>query len=164
MKHFRLYLLIVAAFLLITRSISAQHIPVIKLTALEKRIKNDSDTTYIVNFWATWCKPCVAELPEFDSINRTYKGKKVKVLLVTMDFDDKVAKVDSFLVARKITSEVLLLNETNGNYFIPRISEKWSGALPATLIINNKKKIEHFFEKKLNYEFLKCEIESAEKN
>jgi thiol-disulfide isomerase/thioredoxin len=147
--------------LLFSFSITSQNIAVIKITDLETRIHNSSDTTYIVNFWATWCAPCVKELPDFDSINRNYKDKKVKVLLVTMDFKDELqAKVLPFLSAKKLTSEVLLLDEVNGNYFIPKVSDAWTGALPATLIINNKKKINHFFEKKLTYAFLKNEIES----
>ncbi len=139
----------------------AQNVPILKITDLEKRIKNDSDTTYIVNFWATWCAPCVKEIPDFDSIAKTYKNEKIKVLLVTMDFKEELKnKVLPFIVAKKIYSEVLLLDEINGNYFIPKISDAWSGALPATLIINQKRKFNHFFEKKLTYEFLKSEIES----
>lgn len=139
---------------------SAQNVPILKITDLEKRIKNDSDTTYIVNFWATWCAPCVKELPNFDSISKVYKNEKIKVLLVTMDFKEELKnKVLPFIVSKKIYSEVLLLDEVNGNYFIPKISDAWSGALPATLIINQKKKFNHFFEKKLTFDFLKSEIE-----
>jgi hypothetical protein len=106
----------------------------------------------------------VKELPDFDSINVSYKNKKVKVLLVTMDFkEDLNSKVIPFIKNKKVKSEVLLLDETNGNYFIPKVSEDWSGALPATLILNNKYNIKHFFEKKLNYEFLKSEIETINK-
>lgn len=133
---------------------------ILKIEALEKRIKNNSDTTYIVNFWATWCVPCIKELPDFDSINTTYKNSKVKVLLVSMDFkEDLKSRLIPFIASKKVKSEVILLDEVNGNYFIPKISEQWSGALPATLIINNQKQINHFFEKKLDYTFLKNEIE-----
>jgi thiol-disulfide isomerase/thioredoxin len=132
---------------------------VIKITDLEKRINNTSDTTYIINFWATWCAPCVKELPDFDSIAKTYNDK-VKVLFVTLDFKEDIdKKVIPFLKKRPLHSEVLLLDEINGNYFIPKVSEQWSGAIPATLILNNKIGHREFFEKKLNYVFLKQEIE-----
>src|ERR1043165_9792442 len=101
----------------------SQAVPVIKITDLEKRIKNENDTTYVVNFWATWCSPCVKELPDIDSINKAYSGRNVKVLLVTMDFkEDMQSKVIQFLQKKKLSSEVLLLDEVNGNYFIPKIS------------------------------------------
>src|SRR5471030_1759528 len=101
-------------FLLLIISIASysQNINVIKITDLEKRIKNNSDTTYIVNFWATWCAPCVKELPDFDSINKVYKGQQVKVLLVSMDFkEDLRSKLIPFIKEKKITSEVNLLDE-----------------------------------------------------
>jgi thiol-disulfide isomerase/thioredoxin len=150
--------------LMIGHTVHSQNVPVIKITDLEKRIRNNSDTTYIVNFWATWCSPCVKELPDLDSINKIYKDKKVKVLLITMDFKEDVSKVNSFVETKRIRSEVALLDEVNGNYFIPKISDKWTGALPATLIINNEKKFNHFFEKKITFELLKTEIESVGTN
>lgn len=141
----------------------SQNVSILKIIDLEKRIKNDSDTTYIVNFWATWCAPCVKELPDFDSISKVYKDKKVKVLLVTLDFqEDLKTKVFPFIKTKNIFSEVLLLDEINGNYFIPKISDKWTGAIPATLIINQKRNFNHFFEKKLTYEFLKSELAQIE--
>ena len=152
---------IVIVFLLLSCCSLAQNVPILKVTDLLKRIGNNSDTTYIVNFWATWCAPCVKELPAFDSINKVYADKKVKMILVTMDFkEDLQTKVIPFLKERKMRSEVNLLDEINGNYFIPKISEQWSGAIPATLIVNNKTNTRLFFEKKLSYEFLKTQVES----
>jgi thiol-disulfide isomerase/thioredoxin len=142
----------------------SQEVPVLKVTDLGNRIHNGSDTTYIVNFWATWCAPCVKELPELDSIQTAYKGQKVKVLLVTMDFkEDLKSKVLPFLEKKKLKSEVLLLDEINGNYFIPKISNDWTGAIPATLIVNNAKKFNRFYEKKITFELLKNDIESIPK-
>jgi thiol-disulfide isomerase/thioredoxin len=142
----------------------AQKPAVIKITGLEKRINNVSDTTYIINFWATWCAPCVKELPAFDSISKEYATEKVKVILVTLDFkEDLESKVVPFLNKKKLAPEVFLLDEMNGNYFIPKISDKWTGAIPATLIINNAKKYRTFYEQKLNYAVLKNEIEEIYK-
>jgi thiol-disulfide isomerase/thioredoxin len=142
----------------------SQKISVIKVTDLGKRIANSSDTTYLINFWATWCAPCVKELPDFDSITKTYGSEKVKMLLVTMDFkEDMDTKVIPFYIKKQLRSEVYLLDELNGNYFIPKISDKWTGAIPATLILNNAKKYREFYEKKLNYLFLQEEIEKIKK-
>ena len=63
-----------------------------KIDDLTKRIFNTNDTTYIVNFWATWCKPCVSELPEFEKLHQGSKGKQIKVLLVSMDFKEELDK------------------------------------------------------------------------
>ncbi len=157
-------IVILVALIFITISDYSQNVRIIKITDLEKRIKNNSDTTYIVNFWATWCAPCVKELPDFDSINSTYIHSRVKVILVSLDFrEDLKTKLLPFIATKKIKSEVVLLDEINANYFIPKVSDKWTGAIPATLVVNNKKKYNRFFEKKLNYQLLKAEIENTEK-
>lgn len=128
---------------------------VYKIDDLLKRIFNNSDTTYVVNFWATWCKPCVAELPDFEKIHNDYKSKKVKVLLVSIDFKEELNKrVKTFLDKNKYTAEVVLLDEVNGNDFIDKISKSWTGAIPATLITRKNKSYNEFFEKKLTYEIL----------
>jgi thiol-disulfide isomerase/thioredoxin len=152
------FLLLIIAFC-VSFQIFSQNVSVIKITDLEKRINNSSDTTYVVNFWATWCVPCVKELPDFDSIAKRYT-EKVKVLYITLDFkEDLNSKVLPFLKKKPLHSEVMLLDEVNGNYFIPKVSEHWTGAIPATLILNNKKMHREFYEKKLDYNFLKQEIE-----
>lgn len=136
---------------------------IIKITHLEKRLKNKNDTTYIVNFWATWCVPCVQELPDLEKINKNYSSKKVKVLLVSLDFvEDYNSKLIPFIQKHGLACEVVLLDEVNGNYFIPKISNKWTGAIPGTLILNNKKKFRDFFERKVDYKFLEEKIKAIE--
>lgn len=133
----------------------AQKPSVYKIDNLTKRIFNQNDTTYVVNFWATWCKPCVAELPEFEKLHQDSKDKKVKVILVSMDFKEEIdKKLKNFLDKNKYTCEVILLDEINGNDFINKISESWSGAIPATLITKNNKSKFDLFEKKVTYDFL----------
>lgn len=154
--------LFIATLLFLTIQAKSQHVAVYKIDDLLKRYEVNNDTTYIINFWATWCAPCVKELPEFDSIGTTYSNQKVKLLLVSLDFKEDIdTKVIPFLKKKGFSAEVVLLDELNGNYFIPKVANEWSGAIPSTLIVNNKNKYRHFFEKKLSYEFLKTEIENS---
>ena len=142
-------------------SANAQKPAVYKINDLLKRIHNNSDTTYVVNFWATWCKPCVAELPEFEKLHQDSKTKnqKVKVLLVSMDFVEEIdKKLKDFLDKNKYTSEVVLLDEVNGNDFINKISEKWSGAIPATLITTKDKTRNYFHEGKMTFDSINAVI------
>ncbi len=137
----------------------AQEIAIYKIDDLLQRVANNSDTTYVVNFWATWCAPCVKELPDFDSLNASHSNKHIKVLLVSLDFkEDLNKKVIPFINKKKLQSEVVILDEVNGNYFISKISDQWSGALPATWFMNKNKSINRFFEKTITYDFLKNEL------
>lgn len=139
--------------------VRAQKVSVYKKHDLLKRIYNHSDTTYIVNFWATWCKPCVAELPEFERFNQDYGKGPVKVLLVSLDFKEDLHKrLIPFLQKNTYSSEVILLDESNGNDFIDQICPQWSGAIPATIITSKNKQKFVFFEKKVTFDVLEEEL------
>ena len=122
----------------------------LSLQQLEKRV-NNPDTVYIVNFWATWCGPCVKELPNFEQLQATYKNKPVKVLLISMDFKSKLTEVKSFAKAHKFMCEVFLADKTNEQAFIDGIDKNWSGALPGTLVVNTKKYFRKFYEQEFTY-------------
>ncbi len=123
---------------------------------------NTSDTVYVLNFWATWCGPCVAELPEFEKLNENYKDKNVQVVLISTDFKRNLEnEVKSFVEEKKLKSRVVFLNEPRANDYINLVNPDWSGAIPATLIIANNKGYQRFFEKKLSYEELEAAVKAA---
>lgn len=152
----------VLAIILMALGLNAQQKPAVyKMNDLLKRIHNTSDTVYVVNFWATWCKPCVQELPEFEKLNiKSVNTKaKIKVLLVSLDFKESLeTKVIPFLNNNKYSTECVLLDEVDGNVFINKINQKWSGAIPATYFTKGNKKQEEFIEKKLTFETLEATL------
>jgi thiol-disulfide isomerase/thioredoxin len=128
--------------------VSGQAIAVIKFDQLAGVLNTQDDTLRIVNFWATWCAPCVKELPYFETVRQAYATKKLKVLLVSMDEKEALdAKVKPFIRSRKIRSRVVLLDETDLNTWIDKVAPEWSGALPMTLIVNQKQKFRRFIGK-----------------
>ncbi len=128
-------------------------------TFQEKILQKSNDTTYVVNFWATWCKPCVKELPYFERINKEYADKKVKVILASLDFPNKIqSQVVPFIKKNKLHSEIVLLDDADANSWIPKVSKEWSGAIPATVIYKNDSRT--FYEKSFTYEELKTEIQN----
>lgn len=135
----------------LNESLQAQKVPVIGFSEFEKRLISNSDTVFVINFWATWCAPCRKELPEFEKIHKSYADDKVKVLLVSLDFPSQAEKsLKSFLATSSITAPVILLDEPDANSWIDKVDPSWSGALPATLIYKRNKKL--FFEKQLTYD------------
>ena len=140
---------------LITYSVNAQ-VKLFTLDDLDKRIAQGKDTTFVINFWATWCSPCVAELPNFEKLRVANLKKPVKVLLISLDFKSKLQKeVIPFVQKNNIKAEVFLLNEPDQQQYIERIDKKWSGAIPATLFVN--KKTRRFYEK----EFTETELKNT---
>lgn len=147
---------ILLSFLLCVAFAQGQRVnAVYKISDLLKRIDQTNDTIYVLNFWATWCIPCVKELPEIDSFAMRHKNEKVKVLLVSLDFREEIEKkVDPFLKKNNYKTECVLLDEVNGNDFIDKIDKRWTGSIPATFFtFNNRRKVV-FVEKKIGHKEL----------
>jgi thiol-disulfide isomerase/thioredoxin len=140
-------LLLIVCLVLTTAALQGQTVSIIGLDQLEARLANGADTSFIVNFWATWCGPCVKELPYFEQVENGSAGTNRKVLLVSLDFAEQLdSKVIPFIIDRGLKSEVVLMDEAKPNKWIPRVSTDWSGAIPATLFVNTEKKTRHFYE------------------
>lgn len=104
-----------------------------------KNVLIEDENIYVINFWATWCAPCIKELPYFEKLNA--ENKNVKVILVSLDSKkDLDKKLIPFIEKRKLKSKVLLLADKDYNSWLSKVDADWSGAIPATLIISGKKK------------------------
>ncbi|MBL7777534.1 MAG: TlpA family protein disulfide reductase [Chitinophagales bacterium] len=125
--------------------LTLQPIRVIDLSGLYSQIIQSDDTLYVVNFWATWCKPCVEEMPYFFAAADKFSNQKVKVIFVSLNSVKEKNTVQKFVNDRNIQQEVLLLNAGNPNVWINEIDSSWSGAIPATMFYKNGKK-ELFYE------------------
>ncbi len=123
---------------------------VIKWDGLEAVLSRKTEKLQVINFWATWCAPCIKELPYFEEVNKT-AADKIDVTLVSLDFADEFEKrVLPFVEKRSLRSQVLLLDEIDYNSWIDKVDPSWSGAIPATLIINPSNGKRKFLEKELN--------------
>lgn len=151
-------LVILSVFFFTIPAFSSGQTPeVLNFNQLEQRLYLKNDTTYVVNFWATWCVPCIREMPYFQQIHNNFSGKKVKVLLVSLDFVKQIeSRLIPFIEKNKLTPEVVVLNDPDANTWINKVSPDWSGALPATLFFNRS--FRAFYEKSFEYEELETII------
>ncbi|MBN2213959.1 MAG: TlpA family protein disulfide reductase [Bacteroidales bacterium] len=126
---------------------------ILNFKEFEHHLHQYNDTTYIINFWATWCLPCRKELPDLERINTEYRDQKVKVLLVNLDFPDQLSKsLVPFVQQNNIQSEIIVLDDPDSNFWINRVDSSWNGNIPATLVYNQHYR--EFFPELLNYGLL----------
>jgi thiol-disulfide isomerase/thioredoxin len=144
-------LLFLCTFLVVVAVSKGQKIPKWKMEDVVKSFSSKNDTTYVVNFWATFCKPCNEEIPDFIRLAANYKKQKVKLMLVSLDLPSYVAaRLPAFIKKNKYNTNHVWLNETNADIFCPMIDPKWSGAIPATIIVNNNTGYKKFTEDQIS--------------
>ena len=141
----------------LTKEESDLKFPVYDFEGFESLLHRDDTNTYVINFWATWCKPCIEEMPYFEQVNQEYKDKNVKVILVSLDMPNMwKTRLEPFVEKKGLQSEVVILDDPKQNDWIPKVAEEWGGGIPATLIYNGTKR--SFYEKGFTYEELTEEL------
>ena len=135
-----------------------QPIQKVKITDLESVIAH-SDHPLIINFWATFCVPCVKEIPYFQSTVARYKDQQVELVLVSLDLPDYYpARIAGFAQSRGFTSRIVWLDETNADYFCPKVDARWTGGIPCSLFVDNKTHYRRFFDRQLTEPQVELEI------
>ena len=138
-------------------NIQNEELRIINFEGLKPYLNRADNKTYIINFWATWCAPCVKELPYFEEITKEYWGEAVEVILVSLDFPRQYnSKLKPFIKDKQLQSEVIALNDTDMNNWIPQVDESWSGAIPAILKYNKNQR--QIFEKSFSIQELQMLI------
>ncbi|MEN8203254.1 MAG: TlpA disulfide reductase family protein [Bacteroidota bacterium] len=150
MKH---SIAIIFLALLLSLEISSQDIKLIDSDGIASLSGRLTDTTYVINFWATWCSPCIKEIEFFEELHLNRQDHKLKVVLVSLDFPKQMeSRLLPFLDKKDITAPVMLMTDLDYNAWIERVDKNWSGAIPATLIYNKDRRV--FLEQELTREEL----------
>jgi thiol-disulfide isomerase/thioredoxin len=144
--------------------IEAQEIQSTNVDSLMDRVR-EAKGVVVVNFWSTWCKPCIDEIPHFIDVYEKMKANGVALWLVSQDTRDLFnnGRLKQYIGGKEGWGKAKLfwLNETDADYYCPIVDEKWSGVIPATLIVNNGKGYRKFIEESLTAEQLMEEIGKA---
>jgi thiol-disulfide isomerase/thioredoxin len=142
--------LIAIGTLFFALSAHAQQAEIIKLRQLQEIIQQKTDQIIIINFWATWCAPCIKEIPLFEKLRQERTDVNITLVSLDLDLDANPEKVHKFVTRKKLQSRVVILDEKNPNEWIDQIEKNWSGALPATMVVNGKTGQRKFVEKELH--------------
>ncbi len=143
------FLLSLSVLVLSAISGLAQKAELVKIHDLQNRIEAPSDKVQVINFWATWCAPCIKELPLFEQMAASRDDIEISLVSIDLDLDPNPEKVHRFVARKKLQSNVLILDATDPNTWIDKIDKSWSGAIPATLVINTTTGKRKFVEKEL---------------
>jgi thiol-disulfide isomerase/thioredoxin len=144
------YFVLLLLFLPVSFTALSQNIKNIDTEGLQKILNNQSDKLFVINFWASWCPPCVKELPGFFEVQKALKPENVEFIFVSLDFpSQRETALKQFLEKSGYRGDVYLVTETDADKWIEKVDPKWQGNIPTTLFLNNKKKIRKFHEGEL---------------
>lgn len=137
-KVFQVFILFI--FSLLFNNTQAQNISIIDsdsvLNLTKLKVDSNSNTTYIINFWATWCKPCVEELPYFQKAELTLNDSNYHFIFISFDPVKSSKSVSKFIKNMQLPGEHAIIEVENMNKFINDVNEDWSGGIPLTIVIN----------------------------
>jgi peroxiredoxin len=129
--------------------------------ALRALRKNESGKFRLVNFWATWCAPCVAEFDEFVTVNRMYRHRDFELVTVSLNRPDEEKAVLEFLTKKQASNRNLLFASPDREKLINAFDPDWQGEVPYTVLINPEGKIIHSEKGSVDFLALKRAIVKA---
>lgn len=152
-------IILIISFLCGATCVRSQEISKVKLRDLQALIDTCS-RPLVVNFWATWCGPCVHEIPWFERSVARFADKNIRLVLVSLDVPAAYPGfIASFAKKNKYRLEILWLDEADANEFCPRIDPSWQGTIPVTLMVNHAKGYRRFYNQQLPEARLVLELE-----
>lgn len=160
MKTFVIYVLIIICLAFPSLTAQGQKVQYLSVPELEKILKNSDNKLFVVNFWATWCPPCVKEIPSFEKVSMEYDTTKVKFIMVSLDFPSQIEKqLIPFIKKQNLSLKVAVMMDIDYNSWIDKVDISWQGEIPATLMFNNKRRVRYFHAGEFDETMLKKKID-----
>jgi thiol-disulfide isomerase/thioredoxin len=97
--------------------------------------KNPTNKLTVINLWATWCGPCIAELPEFVTMNRMYRGRPFRLVTISLDDPEKRDEARRVLTDHHVAVKNYILTTKDRDAFADSLDKEWPGPLPYTMIV-----------------------------
>lgn len=134
-------------------------VELIDSTQLLELVADSDSEVVLVNMWATWCKPCVEEMPYLLKLRETYSPEDFELILVSTDLDIDMDRVKTFLASMEVDFKTYLKDEKD-DPFVTAMSSEWSGALPATFIYKSGE-LKDFWMGDVSYDDFVAAVERA---
>lgn len=145
-----------------TMSVLAIQVTKLDEEGLSNLISERNGKVLFLNVWATWCVPCVEEFPDLVKLHNAFARHPVEVVGISADFDDEIeSKIVPFLRKQKVPFRVYVASFKHQEDFINGVNRSWSGALPASLIVDAKGERKFFLMGKGTFNQFKREIDKT---
>lgn len=155
--HFKKIIFYLILFF-VSNSLTAQ-VKLISTDSLLHLIRNPKDSnTVVINFWATWCKPCVKELPYFKEADSILQSNHVQFIFVSFDGEGELKKVKKFVKMKNLPGTQLLFDSYDFNELITLVGN-WEGNIPYTILLKDGQRKNH----EMNFSSLKQLLKFIEK-
>jgi|SRR4030095_2063881 len=149
------------AAILLTVNLYSQDLKELGSTGELKSIfDNAKGKVLLVNFWATWCKPCVMEFPELIKLYNDYKEKGFELIFISLDVPEDIPKLKPFLESNKVDFTTYLSTFTDPEELIDYVDKNWQGAIPATYIYDKDGNLKKSIIGKKRYSDFESEIKT----
>ena len=113
----------------------------IDVQGIKDLVKNTSEKLRLINIWATWCGPCIAEFSDFVIIDRMYRGRPFEYISISADKPEKKAEVLKFLKKNEASNKNYIFNKDDVYQMIEAVDPDWQGGIPYTLLVEPGGKI-----------------------
>ena len=140
--------------------VCGQKVEIIDLQTYQSLVSKENDSLYVVNFWATWCVPCVKELPDFLEVEKELIDEKLRFIFISLNHKKEFNKTEVFVKRLGMSFPTYLMDAGNPNDWIDAVEKEWSGSIPFTIFYYKGKNV-FFREGEWRKEALLSEIKKT---
>lgn len=135
-------------------------IPVVGAQDIKSLVQENKGKVVVVNFWATWCPPCVKEFPDIIKLYKNYQPKGVEVIAVSMNEEDELEDIEEFIQKYKPPFSIYRAASAEEEFY-QEFDKKWFGQMPTTVIYDTSGKITHMHMNPITYPELEKYVTAA---